>query len=161
MAKKRKNDRWSLPPEGLWISPAGVQMPINEHLMALAEAPEQFGLSQQEVAGADEMVLRKIAERLISQGWMRFRYLDGVYNFEVDDARKRVATIEEVLAAANAIPEEAIFVVQFVPPKEYQGTVADLYERSLFRLANKKRACKWAFSYSWGKNADRTKGAKP
>ena len=155
MPKPLKNDRWSLdhvakylvPPEGLWISPAGVQMPVNEHLTALAEVPEQFGLSQQEVAGADERVLRRLAERLITQGWTRYRYLDGVYHFEVDDFNRRVGPIEKVLELAQALPQEEIFIVQFSPHKECHGTVADLYERALFRCASKKPVCKWAFSY--------------
>ena len=154
MGKKKKEDRWSLPdlpPEGLWISPAGKRESVNEHLMAIAERPDLFGLSRREVEGADEAVLRKIAERLIAQGWTRYRYLDGKYMFEVDDARRRTGTIEEVLMSAHALPQEGIFVVQFSPHMEYEGTVGDLYERSLFRFANKKPVCKWAFSYGHGR----------
>ena len=144
-----KNSRWSLPPEGLWVSPTGKMEPVNERLMAIAERPDLFGLAPQEVKGADELALRKLAERLIAQGWIRFRYLDGVYNFEVDEARRRMDIIKNVLAQANAIPEESVFISQFSPPKEFQGTVGDVYDSHILRLANKKRLCKWAFSYGW------------
>ena len=87
MAKNsRSANRWSLPPEGLWVSPTGKMESVNEHLMAIAERPDLFGLSPNEVKGADELALRAIAERLITQGWTRFRYLDGKYLFEVDNA---------------------------------------------------------------------------
>lgn len=148
MAKNNRSaSRWSLPPEGLWISPNGKQEPVNEHLMAIAERPDLFGLDSQEVRGADEKALRAIAERLITQGWTRYRYLDGKYLFEVDNAPHRARIIEDVLQQANAISQEEVIVTQFSPHMEYSGTVAQLYERTMFRSASKKPTCKWAFSY--------------
>jgi hypothetical protein len=151
-SERKKARRWDMPPEGLWISPTGKMEPVNEHLLALAERPDIFGLSEQEVRGADEKALRKLGERLIMQGWTRYRYLNGKYLFEVDNVRNRIATIEKVLQAANAIPQEELVIAQFSPHQEFNCTVEDLYEgklseRSIFQLAAKKATCTWAFSY--------------
>ena len=143
-----KNDRWSLPPEGLWVSPTGRQEPVNEHLLAIAERPDIFGLSKQDVAGTDEKALQKIAERLIKSGWTRYRYLDGVYNFETDSASTRMKVIKNILEQAKALPEESVFIVQmFAFPKEYEGKVKDVYDGTILRFANKRRRCAWAYSF--------------
>ena len=144
---KRLSNRWSLPPEGLWISPAGKMESVNEHLLALAERPDIFGLTQQDVAGADEKSLLALGERLIVAGWTRYRYLDGKYLFEVDNAKNRAGIIERVLQKAQAISQEEVVITQFSPHQEFSGTVGALYDGSIFRFANKKAVCKWAFSY--------------
>lgn len=132
---------WSLPVEGLWVSPSGEMRDVNEHLLALKEDPEWFNLSNVPNS-IDE--LRKLAENLIANGWVRYRYLDGVYNFEVDNARNKIQIIEKILAKAHAIPQEEIAISE-INGKFYQGKVEDLYERSLFRFASKK-IHKWAWS---------------
>ena len=79
MMKHHKKIERGLPPEGLWISPDGVEVPVVEHLIALQQEPERFGLSPRDVAGARIEQLRVLAEDLIRSGWTRFRFLAGAY----------------------------------------------------------------------------------
>lgn len=145
MPKRKKAS--SLPPEGLWISPEGERHDINEHLMAIRERPEDFGLSLRDVAGQDIDGLRRVAEDLIGQGWTRYRYLDGRYHFEVDSATRRMRIIEDVLMEAQAHQDEEVWISQVSPPQEYQGKVSEVYDRVIIRFQKKHvERNKWRFS---------------
>jgi hypothetical protein len=146
MAKKIRNDIWSLPPEGLWISPTGQKQNVNEHLLAIKDSPEEFGLSPQQVAGLDMDAIRGLAEEMIGSGWTRYRYLDGVYHFEVDDAKRRTSIIDDVLIQSRALPQEQLVITQHGNAKTFEGTVGDFFDRVFFRFAKKKvKADAWAW----------------
>ena len=145
--KNPKQDMWSLPPEGLWISPSGQRHGVNEHLLATRESPEEFGLMGQEVRCLDLDAIRQLAEGLIDKGWTRYRYLDGVYHFEVDEAKKKIGVIDDILGLACAIPLEQLVITQRLSPKTFKGTVGDFFERAIFRLAKKNvKADAWAWT---------------
>lgn len=139
-------DERGLPPEGLWVSPDGEPVPVVEHLITIKENPEIFGLPPREVAKARIEDLRKIAVKLIAEGWTRFRFLGGVWNFEVNNIRMRKELIEEILVSHRAWPQERIIISQADPKRDYQGTVAQFYDRSLFRHYELGRLSRWRFS---------------
>ena len=143
----KKKPRWKdLPPEGLWISPEGDFHEVVEHLIALRDEPELFDLSWLEVSNADVKELRGIAVKMISNGWIRFRYLSGVYFFEVDRAKRRVSMIESILVECAAHESEKVVISQVSHDLEFTGTVADFYDRKIFGYyANPKRNT-WRFS---------------
>ena len=134
---------FDLPPEGLWVSPEGKMMPVQEHLLAIRDRPDLFGLSRQEVPQDLDQV-RIIAESLITKGWTRYRYLDGRYHFEVDDVRKRIGLIDDILGKARAIPQELV-VITPIGGKTLEGTVQDVFDRVIMRFAAKTMD-KWSFS---------------
>lgn len=138
MAKKKRKSRAApeepgLPPEGLWISPSGDAIPVIEHLIEIQQNPEPFGLAPKDVERRSIKDLRQIARSLIQDGWTRFRYLSGTWNFEVDQAKLRISLIQEVLVQGKAYPEERVVIAQLSPKRDYQGTVAEFYDRSMFR----------------------------
>jgi len=135
---------FDLPPEGLWVSPSGKMMPVQEHLLAIRDRPDLFDLSRNEVPQDLDQV-RKIAENLISKGWTRYRYLDGKYHFEVDDVGKRIGLIDEILGKAQAIPQELV-VITPMGGKTLEGTVKDVPDRVIMRFAAAKKMDKWAWS---------------
>lgn len=110
-----------LPPEGLWVSPDGEAHTVIEHLIEIQHHPEIFGLSKRDVQGASIEDLRKIAVRLIKDGWIRFRFLSGVWNFEVDNVKTRLNHIEEILVSHRAYPQERVIISQVKPKLDYQG----------------------------------------
>lgn len=139
--------RFSLPPEGLWISTTGKRYEISEHLLALKERPGDFGIPERDVATQDIEGLRNVAEGLIGQGWTRYRYLDGRYSFEVDDAIRRMRIIEDVLMDAKAYPDEDVWISQVSPLKEYQGKVSEVFDHVIIRFQKKDvEPNKWRFS---------------
>ena len=135
-----------LPPEGLWVSPDGEAIPVIEHLLALKEEPERFGLSPRDVAKAGVKELRELAVTIISEGWTRFRFLGGVWNFEVDNVKMKKDLIEEILVTHQAWPQERIVISQAKPKRDYQGAVAQFYDRSMFRHYELGRLSRWRFS---------------
>lgn len=144
--KKKRKDACDLPPEGLWISPNGKQFEVVEHLMALRERPDLFDLSG-DYRHADTEELRDMAVELIKSGWTRFRYLDGTYFFEVDNAKKRMALMEDVLSGCGAHEFEDVIISQLqAPATDYQGTVADLYDRKIMRFQSNPKKNKWRLS---------------
>lgn len=135
-----------LPPEGLWVSPDGEAFPVIEHLIAIQHEPERFGMVPADVKGKSIADLRSLAVEMIKvDGWMRFRFLSGTWNFEVDSAKARIHLIEEILVAHRAYPQELVVVAQVKPKKEFQGTVAQFYDRTMFRHYELGRN-KWRFS---------------
>ncbi|MGD0088560.1 MAG: hypothetical protein ABSE73_01445 [Planctomycetota bacterium] len=144
MAKRRKR-RSALPPEGLWVSSDGEAVPVVEHLLALQSHPEQFGLPEStRRAGIPE--LRNLAEGLIRQGWVRFRYLAGTYAFEVDNARRRMKTVTNILKDADAFSGETVAISQVLPLREFQGTVGDVYDRSVLVMQENPVRNRWRFT---------------
>jgi hypothetical protein len=119
--RRRQSD---LPPEGLWVSPEGKMIPVAEHLLAIKEHPRRFGLMDS-TRRADMDGLLRVAQYMILFNWMRFRYLDGVYHFEVGQISRHMKRIKRVLRAARARREEEMTISQAIPPKEYAGTVGD------------------------------------
>jgi len=148
MAKKKRRRRSvkRLAPEGLWVSPDGERVVVVEHLIALLERPDLFGLSHREVSGANVEALRQIAECLIAKGWTRFRYLAGVYAFEVDSAAARIAFIEQILHEARAYASETVTISQVAPRREWEATVADVYDRKVLRFQQNPARNRWRFS---------------
>lgn len=135
-----------LPPEGLWVTPDGEGIPVVEHLLAIKENPNLFFLSPKEVEKARIPELRKIAVDLIKDGWARFRFLGGVWNFEVDNVKTKKDLIEEILITHQAWPQERIIISQVSPKKDYQGSVAQFYDRSMFRHYELGKVNRWRFS---------------
>ena len=144
--KHHKKIERGLPPEGLWISPDWVEVPVVEHLIALQQEPERFGLSPRDVAGARIEQLRVLAEDLIRSGWTRFRFLAGAYAFEVDNAKRRIGIIENVLADARAYGRETVVISQAVPKREFEGSVDDVYERRIFMWQENPARNRWRFT---------------
>lgn len=135
-----------LPPEGLWVDLDGKAISVIEHLIALKEDPERFGLSPRDTGKARVKELRDMAVELIKDGWTRFRFLGGVWNFEVNSVRTKKDLIEEILVTHQAWPQEHIIITQMRPKRDYQGTVAQFYDRSLFRHYELGRVSGWSFS---------------
>ncbi len=142
--KKKRSFPQELPPEGLWITPSGKRIVVIEHLLALAEFPEVFGLAGQPKLDTKE--LRDLAEGLIAEGWVRYRFLSGTHAFELRDARDRVSVIEDVLAHVGAHEFESVSISQPEPLREWNATVADVFNRSIFRFSNNPRRNTWRFS---------------
>lgn len=140
---KAKASGFDLPPKSLWVSPDGKMMPVQEHLLAIRDRPDLFGLSRNEVPQDLDQV-RKIAEGLIARGWTRYRYLDGRYHFEVDDARKRIGLVDKILGKAHAVPQGLVAITP-TGGKTLEGTVQDVLDRVIMRLVAKKMD-KWAWS---------------
>lgn len=135
-----------LPPEGLWVDPDGEGIPVIEHLIALKEEPERYGLSPRDVEKAGIKELRDLAIQIIREGWTRFRFLGGVWNFEVDSVKMKMGLIEEILVTHQAWPQERIIISQMSPKRDFQGTVAQFYDRSMFRHYELGRLNRWRFS---------------
>lgn len=135
-----------LPPEGLWVSPDGEAIPVIEHLLALKEQPERYGLQRRDVERATVKDLRDLAVKIISEGWTRFRFLGGVWNFEVNNVKNKKDLIEEILVTHQAWPQERIIISQANPKRDYQGSVAQFYDRSLFRHYELGRLNRWRLS---------------
>lgn len=148
MAKKRRKNKTvcDLPPEGMWISPAGRWFPITEHLLAIQERPDIFGISQ-DVRHADIPELRELAVELIESGWTRFRYLDGNWLFEVDFARTKMSYIDEVLSDCGAHSSETVTISQVSgKSQDFEGTVDDVFDRKILSFQNNPKKNKWRLS---------------
>ena len=146
MAKKKRKHRCDLPPEGLWVDPAGRRFEISEHLMAIKQRPDIFGLSETDVSRADIPQLRDLAVALIESGWMRFRYLDGTWAFEVDSAKRRMGDIEDVLSDCGAHGFERVTISQLKPMREFDGTVNEVFDRTIMRFQENPKKNPWRFS---------------
>lgn len=120
------------PVEALWVSPEGEEIPVIEHLIEISQHPEKFDLTERDVAGLSIVGLRDLSAELIKKGWVRFRYLSGVWNFEIDSLRMRVGVIEDILVRQQALPHERVVVSQAKPKRDYRGTVAQFYDRTMF-----------------------------
>lgn len=107
-------------------------IPVVEHLIEIQQNPAAFDLDLSEVRTLSISDLRNLAQRLIQHGWIRFRYLSGTWNFEVDRVRMRIGILEDVLVQGKAYPQERVVIAQAVPRRDYQGTVAEFYDRSMF-----------------------------
>ena len=132
-----------LPPEGLWISPSGEVIPVVEHLIEIQRNPEPFGLSPREVDQRSMEELRDIARFLIRDGWTRFRYLSGIWHFEVDQAKPWISIFKDILVQGNAYPQEQVAIAQASPKRDYRGTVAQFHDRSMFRHYELGRGNRW------------------
>ena len=142
---KHKVKKHQLPPEGLWVSPDGKHVSVTEHLLALQHYPETFGLPES-TRKADIPVLRDLAEGLIRDGWVRFRHLAGTYAFEVDNAKRRIDVITDILTLVDAFVYENVTISQVKPLKEFQGTVADVYDRKVFGYQENPAHNRWRFT---------------
>ncbi len=130
-------------PAGLWISPEGIAFPAVEHMAEIARDPERYGLRPEEVRGASRPVLMAAVARLVKRGWIRFRAFSDRWAFEVDDVRERLPLIEEILVLHQALPMEKVRIDQAKPRRDWEGTVEDLLDRTLFRkheIAGKRKS---------------------
>jgi hypothetical protein len=130
--------------EGLWIDPEGESYSVVEHLIAIQQDPTFFGLSIRNVRHQTVEGLRKIAEKLIVDGWKRYRYLAGDHLFEMLKLDKFL--VDSVLTDTQALPSDRVIIETVKPRREYRGTVAQWYDRSMLRSyeTNPKRG--WRFS---------------
>lgn len=144
---KRSRDK-ALPPEGLWISPDGKRwVPVVEHLATLAEYPQHFDLSPRDVKGALIDDLRALANEIISDGWTRFRVLDGVMHFEVSDLKEKIGIIEAVMVEVIAAQEDRVIISQSSPRRDFDCKAADVFDRVVERFSSTNpRKNKWRFS---------------
>src|SRR3990167_9261482 len=136
MAKKKKRG-YSPPPlplEGVWISPEGDRIRVTEHLMALMEYPEKFNLTSHDIGGGSIPELRGAALKLLRNGWIRYRYLDGEHMFELAKARARMGVVEDLLAEVGAHKTEGVIIAEIDPDRESRGTVEDVWERRILRF---------------------------
>lgn len=136
----------SLPPEGLWISPSGKKIRVIEHLITISQYPEKFGLTHGEVEGLTIGELRELADVLIMGGWVRYRHFGDSYNFEVVNAKKKIKTIEDILALVGGYGPERVFIAQAEPRKEFVGTVDDVFERRIFGYQENPSRNRWRFT---------------
>lgn len=144
---KKHDEIPPLPPEGLWISPEGKAIPVIEHLLAIQHYPHVFGFTKRDVSGRRIDHLRDLAEKMIRDGWTRFRFLNNTWAFEVGDIKSRIGYIEGVLAKSGAQPHEGILISQVKQHREWEGTVEKFFDRTLFRNfeVNPNRN-RWRFS---------------
>jgi hypothetical protein len=98
----------------------------------IQQHPELFGLTEADVRGLTLQDLRELGEKLILDGWIRFRYLSGKYYFEVARAKPKIHLIEDILVEAQAQPDEEVRISQALPRREFVGTVADVFDRVIF-----------------------------
>lgn len=118
-----------------------------EHGIDIQRHPEVFGLTERDVRGATLEDLRKIAvEKLIMEGWLRFRFLDNEWNFEAGFVQNALERIEEILTVHNAQPHELVKIEQVKPKREYKGTVAEFYDRTMFRYYELWKKNAWRMS---------------
>lgn len=117
---------------GLWISPENERIPVVEHLIAIQQDPEAFGLTRRDVERADVGMLRSLAERLISEGWIRYRYFGGMTH-AVEMHRLDPSKVDMLLADAEAIPTEEVVVETQRPRRRYSGTVSTWFDRTMLR----------------------------
>lgn len=77
-----------------------------------------------------------------------FRYLDGTYLFEVDNVKRRMRLIEDALIDVGAHDFEGVSIGQLDPVVTLNGTVADVFERTIMRFQSNPslRHSKWFFS---------------
>lgn len=144
--KKQQLEEEGLEPEGMWVSPTGEYIVVVEHLLAIASEPERFDLPQSLHGERDVETLRSAAVDLIKNGWTRFRYLMGIYAFEVDNASRRLPVIEKVLSDVRAYGQENVSISEFDPRREYEGTVEDVFDRKITRFAANPGKNTWRFS---------------
>ncbi len=147
MAKEEEDPQEKgLAPEGLWVSPDGEATPVIEHLLELKFEPERFGISPRDVEKAGIKDLRDMAVEIIKEGWTRFRYLGGVWNFEVNNVKMKKDLIEDILVTHQAWPQDRIVISQASPKRDYQGSVSQFYDRSMFRNYELGRLSRWRLS---------------
>lgn len=141
-----KTKERALEPEGLWISTEGKSIAVVEHLVAIKQYPELFDVPQRDVEGATIKDLRDLAVGLIRSGWVRFRFFGGTWSFEVDKASRRLAVIERILAKQGAYTEDRVLISQLAPRRDFVGTVAEFYDRAMFRQYELGRRNRWRLS---------------
>jgi hypothetical protein len=130
--------------EGLWISPEGEKFPVTEHLVAIQRHPHLFGLSAWDVNGQSIEGLRLVALRLLADGWVRYRHFGpDLHMFETESTDRRV--IDELLTAAEALPDDRIVVHVRTPRGEFRGVVRDWTARTIAK-GEPSREDGWRFS---------------
>jgi hypothetical protein len=137
-----------LPPEGLWVSPTKQFINVVEHLEAIRNRPEMFGLSKQDTDTNDLQKLGNIATTLIESGWIRYRQLDLSFLFEVASLTDASSIISGILEKGSTYPEhERVEVSQLAPPRLYAGSVREFRLNQLTVTAKDKlpNLVKWAF----------------
>lgn len=131
--------------EGLWISPdRDERIPVVEHLIAIQQDPHRFGLTARDVRGVGIEGLCELAEELIKDGWIRYRYLAGTHLFEI--LRLDKDALYDVLIDAQAAEHERVVIETLSPRREYSGSVQQFFGGEMFRAweNNPKRA--WRLS---------------
>jgi hypothetical protein len=72
--------------------------------------------------------------------------LNGTWNFEVDNAKRRIDLIEDILVEGGAQGFENACISQTTPPREFQGTVEEIYDRVIFKYQENPQRNTWRFS---------------
>jgi hypothetical protein len=138
-----------LPPEGLWISPSGEIINVTEHLEAIRNRPQAFGLLKSDVRSNDIRHLRNIGVTLIRAGWVRFRTLDLTFHFEVDSVGARRKIIADVLDSTSTCPDvEQVIITELQRRVIVAGSVTEFRQDRLYSREEKDllQHRQWAFS---------------
>ncbi len=121
--------------DALWISPYGEYIHVSQdHALTIQQDPDIFNLTKKAVKHLSIADLQKIAQQLIKQGWIRYRYKAPTYQFEINKLNsKNLGIIEDVLVSQEAYPFESVVVDVAKPRQKYSGTVVQFYDRGMFR----------------------------
>lgn len=86
MAKREKKpDAWEgYPPDIFWITPDGKVMDVIGHLTSMQSDPDTFGLA---ASPETKEEIEEAFEHLWTQGWVRGRFSDGTFSFQMERPR--------------------------------------------------------------------------
>lgn len=77
-------DEWTWPPDIFWITPEGVVVEVIGHMTAMQAHPETFGLDRAPTSKRD---VDLAFLDLWSRGWVRGRFSDGKFSFQMERPR--------------------------------------------------------------------------
>jgi hypothetical protein len=87
MARKKRVRRklrpFTFPPDIFWISPDGKFKSVVGHMTAIQAHPERYGLHVSPERGD----MDEVFGHLFGQGWVRGRYSDGIFSFQMERPR--------------------------------------------------------------------------
>lgn len=75
---------WNWPPDIFWISPDGTVIEVIGHLTAIQAKPRTFGLERSPVSKKE---IDAVFLDLWSRGWVRGRFSDGKFSFQMERPR--------------------------------------------------------------------------
>lgn len=111
-SKPRPED-WEWPPDIFWISPEGAVIPVIGHLTAIQAQPDTFDLA---AAPRTRAEIDAAFRELLGRGWVRGRWSDGRFFFQMD--RPRGVPLGNAFALALKFPAHTREVaVEFVDPR--------------------------------------------
>lgn len=84
MPKRKKQEALDFPPDIFWISPEGQARSVIGHLTSIRAHPEAYGFH---AAPERETEVQDALDSLFHQGWVRGRWSDGTFNFQMERPR--------------------------------------------------------------------------